>query len=403
MTNDGGLCDEGSSDSTAAVILCQRVFLLRILSSSAGVAVALLKGSEYRESKVHKLFHVIATSADTLFKILTFVYEPSQNTLVLLESFRKFSRAARHTLSQDLQGTQYSLRASDHSVGGTDMQYKFFKELDILSSIQSGVPPEIIFLFIVHTLMIPTLSLREMAQVYRPLCPELTDLIRQKFLPIVFSNAANILGSYEYPFVVDGTIFATLTAFILLGHVHPRTAIGSSLFSKAERLWAAIGGQQLNFPGFAKRYPFGGSKDFFTSTQYHRPDPAHLLEFSNPVFDEEFSSLQVSSDALETDSPKSNMHFEAGIILSDNRHWHNQKSILPSHQGGSKPKPENPWARSRRLKTHQQFMINLQVQATSLTGAFGASLQQIVIPPVGSGKKGKQSLVRQKVRDLFTL
>jgi hypothetical protein len=66
MTNDGGRCDEGSSNSTAAIILCQLVFLLRILSSSAGIAVALLKGSEYRESKVHKLSDVIATSADTL-------------------------------------------------------------------------------------------------------------------------------------------------------------------------------------------------------------------------------------------------------------------------------------------------------------------------------------------------
>jgi len=66
MTNNGGLCDESSSNSTAAVILCQRVFLLRILSSSAGIAVALLKGSEYRESKVHKLSHIIATSADIL-------------------------------------------------------------------------------------------------------------------------------------------------------------------------------------------------------------------------------------------------------------------------------------------------------------------------------------------------
>ena len=331
-------------------------------------------------------------------KILTFVYEPSQNSLVFLELFREFSRAARHTLSQDLQGAQYSLRTYDRSVGGGDMQYIFFKELNILS-IQSGVPPEIIFLFIVHTLMIPTLSLREMAQVYRPLCPDLTDLIRQKFLPIVFSNAASILGSYEYPFVVDGTIFATLIAFILLGPVHPRTAIGSSLFAKAESLWAAIGGQRLNFPGFAKRYQFGGSKDFFTSIQYHKPDPAHLLKFSNPVFDEEFSSLQLSSDALEPDAPKSNMHFEAGLMLSDNRHWHNQKSILPNHQGGSKPNPETPWERSRRLKFHHRFMVNLQVQATSLTGAFGASLQQIVIPPAGSGKKGKQTLVRQKVRD----
>jgi len=52
MTNNGGLCDKDSSALTTAAVLHQRVFLLQILSGSAGIAVALLKGTEYRESKV---------------------------------------------------------------------------------------------------------------------------------------------------------------------------------------------------------------------------------------------------------------------------------------------------------------------------------------------------------------
>jgi len=59
MTNDGGLYGEDPSNSTTAAILCQRIFLLQILSSSAGIAIALLKGTEYRESKVQKLSHAM--------------------------------------------------------------------------------------------------------------------------------------------------------------------------------------------------------------------------------------------------------------------------------------------------------------------------------------------------------
>src|SRR6266511_1800626 len=101
-------------------------------------------------------------------KILTFVYEPSQLPLPLLKPLRKVSRAANdklhRTLFPDLQGPQYILRVSDCPFNGTDMQSKFFQELNILAPIRKGVPPEVIYLFIAHTLMIPTLSLREMAQ-----------------------------------------------------------------------------------------------------------------------------------------------------------------------------------------------------------------------------------------------
>jgi len=240
-----------------------------------------------------------------------------------------------------------------------------------------------------------------MAQVYQPLCPELTNVIRQEFLPVAFSNAANVLGSYDYPLAVDGTIYLTLIAFVLSRHGELRTAIDSALFSNAESLWATIGGPRLNFSEFAKRYPTSGSKELLNSIQYRTPKPAQLLEFSNPLFDEEFSVLEVSSEGFEPDSPKSGMYFEPGIILPDKHHWHNQKSILPSHQGGSKPKPEDPRARFRRLRSDQRFMATMQVQASSLTGAFGASLQRTVILPVGSAKKGKQPLVRQKVRDWY--
>ena len=124
-----------------------------------------------------------------------------------------------------------------------------------------------------------------MAQVYQPLCPELTNVIRQEFLPVAFSNAANVLGSCDYPLAVDGTIYLTLIAFVLSRHGELRTAIDSALFSNAESLWATIGGPRLNFSEFAKRYPSSGSRELLNSIQYRTPKPAQLLEFSNPLFD----------------------------------------------------------------------------------------------------------------------
>ena len=48
MTNDGGLLDS-SKPFSAERILCQRLFLFDLLA--AGIAVTLLQGAEFRDSK----------------------------------------------------------------------------------------------------------------------------------------------------------------------------------------------------------------------------------------------------------------------------------------------------------------------------------------------------------------
>lgn len=50
MTNDGGLIDD-SDDLSVQRILAQRVFLFDLLAS--GIAVTLLQGAEFRDSKVN--------------------------------------------------------------------------------------------------------------------------------------------------------------------------------------------------------------------------------------------------------------------------------------------------------------------------------------------------------------
>ena len=53
MANDGGLSDDKASQFTTKRILCQRIFFFNVLSR--GISVTLLKGAEYRDSKVRYL------------------------------------------------------------------------------------------------------------------------------------------------------------------------------------------------------------------------------------------------------------------------------------------------------------------------------------------------------------
>lgn len=57
MANDGGILDDDRGLFSAERILTMRIFLSQALSG--GIALALLKGAEYRDSKVYKPVNVI--------------------------------------------------------------------------------------------------------------------------------------------------------------------------------------------------------------------------------------------------------------------------------------------------------------------------------------------------------
>jgi hypothetical protein len=61
--------------------------------------------------------------------------------------------------------------------------------------------------------------------------------------------------------------------------------------------------------------------------------------------------------------------------------------ILPKHLGGDAAAPMNEWQRNRKLRSDQRFMKNMHDQASTLTGASGAVLQQVKIPSVSSNQR----------------
>ncbi|KAF8155693.1 hypothetical protein B0H34DRAFT_506081 [Crassisporium funariophilum] len=375
MTNDGGVQNQGSSSCEVEGMFIQRSFLLSLLSG--GTAAALLKGAEYRDSK-----------------IISFVYEPMRNPsgnglLVVSEKLHN-----QYVLG--LEATSPILRISNRSVepaGQIDILHK----VDILESIETGVPPEIIYLFIVHCLILPNLSVQERAQTLPSLSQELVQLLTRNFFPTLFLKLANLLSSLDYVFELDGTIFSKLIAtYYSADKFEISTFFGPMVHVAAQSVWLSLGAPPLDFPGFAARYPLPQEPQISPDSPHQKMEPYNLLPFNNIVFDEKMTAVRIpSTEGTEANLQMSPLQFEKGTIFADTQHWHNQRTILPSHLGGSKPKPTDERAKRRQLRSDQKFMAILQVQAATLTGASGGILQQVVIPPVSSRAKVR---VPQKVK-----
>ena len=259
-----------------------------------------------------------------------------------------------------------------------------FLSLNVLSSLKLGVPAEVVYFFIVHCLLLSNLTVRERGHVHQVLPSELTQIISLDFLPALFGEVAVLLAGSDFQFDMDGTIFVMLIAFCgsqgasaNLTHL-----VGPVIIAQAQVIWSAINGPALDFEAFHARYPI--PKDYFSRIQHRRIEPHQLLQFHNPVFDGDMSQICISTSGNDADIDPPLLEFDIEGIFSDTQHWHNTRTILPAHLGGSKPTSRDERIKRRMLRSDQRFMAVFQVQAASLTGASGGILEQIVIPPRGS-------------------
>ncbi|CAA7261143.1 unnamed protein product [Cyclocybe aegerita] len=376
MTNDGGLSDENATELQASRAFQQRSFLLGILSS--GISVALLKGAEFRDSK-----------------ILSFVFESHSSSLAKLHLalspiIRKAQRDLATSLFQhfDDDDGESNLRLATVADGQEQMNdVEIFR--DILRSTRASVEPEIAYLFIAHSLLTSSLSIHERAQPLTILPAELQANITGVFLPRVFAHAANLFTSGRGCMGVDGRIFSALIHVVLLKSCSLSEVIGSRAYAEAQHIWEGLPGPAVDFAKFTTRYGNTLGPSYSPSTIANL-ETYHLLPFSHPVFDKQLAGVYVETEGESAEAPSSPLPRSPATTFRDTRHWHNQKSILPPHLGGSRPSgPPNP----RKLKADQRFMSSMQDLAATLTGASGGMLQRIVIPPVPTNK-GEQ---RQKV------
>lgn len=238
----------------------------------------------------------------------------------------------------------------------------------------------LLFIFVIHCILLPRLSVQERARLPEALHPDLMDIVGKHFLPLIFGIAAE--GA---PMDFDGRIFVSLTRFYIS---NPRAGIssivGPSTYKASVDFLSTLDFSETDLISFA--YQFPNSTRGVTIECHERA--AGLLPFDNAVFNKAFSLLHLPMGTGQKLDPHSEdfLFFGQSTTFEDKTHWHNGKAILPPHQGGERPKQTDAKARLRELRSHQRFMSSLQIQAATLTGASGGVLKPIVIPPIGTGK-----------------
>ncbi|KAJ7157241.1 hypothetical protein C8R46DRAFT_1004148 [Mycena filopes] len=396
MVNDGHVSDAGRFDDERALL--QRFFLFQLVG--AGMAIALLNGAEFRDSK-----------------ILSFVYHEAhrRSTHALPENISAAVNEARLSLDDGmtaLNPVHASLLPSieQGSKSARTRMAEFSQR--IVHSMDFEFAQELLFLFLLHAALLPDLSLAERAQPRQRLAPPLTELLSNSFLPKAFFLASSL------PFDVDGRIFISLISAVLAHPLGPADLVGRDAYEETLAVWNLLSLPIPDFAAFRARHPPVPDTTVLIPAEDR---PTHkLLPFNHPVFD--FSSVVSLDSFVEEDEPASGPHLDFGVPVSDTKHWHNSSSILPSHMGGEDYKVLDERQRFRQNRSNQRFMTTLQKNAATLTGALGTSLQQIVIMPVKaasknakvqkerpapesrqSGKKGKPALnsaqqLREKIK-----
>ncbi|KAI0034854.1 hypothetical protein K488DRAFT_44574 [Vararia minispora EC-137] len=376
MTNDGGTVRK-SKDKVAFTqcILIQRLFILRLLVSE-GIAVSLLKGAEFRDMKIFSF--VCEQRFDPRASLPRGVEVAFQSALVTLEEKSSQLGAAGLLFSSKRDGRTLDAVLTDLA---TSFGHAVFDDLSHPHS------PQLLWLFVVHSLIIPTLGIRRRARKLDLLHTDLARELTTHFLPMLFRSLASVIICHGDVVDIDGRVFVALVQFVIEKQVSVEELVGPDIYARAVSIWSAAGcNAHSSLKSLYTSFP-NPSRSSAPSSLTPR---STLMPFTNPVFDDELASVHVHVSFDSDPPPLERLEFSLGTEFEDVRHWHAHKqTILPKHFGGETQKPTTERERLRRLRAEQRFMAGMQRLAETLTGASGGQLQQIVIPPVGDSMKAR--------------
>ncbi|KAH9007609.1 hypothetical protein EDB83DRAFT_2509312 [Lactarius deliciosus] len=332
MLNDGGTPAEDDHD-VATHVLIQRNFIFCLLTS--GIAVTLLHGAEFRDSK-----------------IFSFVFEGRLDWRLASPFYPLFGaqwQVGATKLDEKWKHQFPRVPLAPLRVlppGSNDLDILLKKVLDHLVlhyNERTHLFWELTSLFFLHIMVLQTLPVSERAR-----------------------QLETINGDIETSnhFVdIDGRIFVAILHCATSGDHLPTHALealaGPEISSRLETVWKSTNAPPPDLPKLLAYRPTREK-----SESSHQDTSFTLLPFHNEVFNDELAAVHVTS----------------GHPFSDTRHWHaNHRTILPKHQGGEAAKFSER-ARNKQLRRDQRFMSQMQRLATTLTGASGKALQQILIP-----------------------
>ncbi|VDC05091.1 unnamed protein product [Peniophora sp. CBMAI 1063] len=370
MTNDGGAGDDLGSFE-ARYLLVQRMFVMRLLVTE-GIAVTLLKGSEFID-----------------LKVFSFVYEPRYNPDAI---FPPSLLAATEDALDIMTPSDLNEYSHGHRLRVHTEQETLFEDV-LVTLIQKAAPTnedsddlsaQLLFIFMIHCLVLPKIDIGRRARGLDALNEELVHYLTSTFLPNIFGILTSVLLEQRDVVDCDGRVFVALLRFVVENNAKSLPdLVGEDIFDDAASIWKSAFGCDPPTMDFSTAHPNP------PATAPHRQIKPmfRLIPFHNEVFDEELASVHVAVD--EDEEPELDaLEFSQGQVFEDTRHWHaHRKTILPKHQGGEAEKTSTAWQQMKRLRREQRFMAGMHSLAATLTGAAGGSLQRIVIPPVGNRPK----------------
>lgn len=266
--------------------------------------------------------------------------------------------------------------------------------------------------FLLHIIILPYISIGDRSQRPVILHPDLESTLRSHVMPKIFDafDQAFVTDGAQRRPDMDGRIFLNLLAVL------------ARKPSQNENLTLLLGRDAADAVGLAaaslQRHVETGRLSFSPSVlsialgKWHFDEVASLplpqekpimtlLPFHNDVFDECLKPIHtsaVTSGATTADKSEVAGHtggwFTNSTTFTDDQHWHNSRKIV----GGFKEKRlvlygekrDNDRIMSKKrlasfrkftMKRHQKLMRDIHRHATTLTGAKGAPLQRLVIPP----------------------
>ncbi|KAG2012979.1 DEAD/DEAH box helicase [Coprinopsis cinerea AmutBmut pab1-1] len=379
LMNDGGVSDSGRY--CVHRVLAQREFVLRVLDGQ--MAMALMKGIVFSDSKIS-----------------TFIYEPMRNPALRGKSpigfaaFKRVQKILEKSFENQSNNCRHRLVAHPPTSSSSSRDFLVALSKGLLEVSQS---PNLLYLFLIHWFTLPQLSVVDRA---RP--PVVVDgnsgqVVSNLFLSHLFFLSCDLLSSsfpaVEYDF--DGVAFMATVHFMLACSSDIREVMGVQVYDRVAEIWHELPSQRLDLQKLKSSISFAPGK----SARSGPVQPLQLLPFDNPLLNKYLPRLSLK---VADDSPRQFLEFGKGTLFSDTQHWHSQRSLLPSHLGGSAPKALTAWAYRRQLRSNQIFMYNMQLQAATITGASGTALQQQVIPPVGKSGSKTKATTRDKPATLST-
>ncbi|CAE6441596.1 unnamed protein product [Rhizoctonia solani] len=369
-----------TADQTAlSRTLLPRTFLRNLLVSR--IAVSTLNQIKYVDAKV-----------------LSFVYE--RQRLVDITSgqpsgWMKISSKAIRTCDGALEKELPSLESSRSQ---SRLSWLIDSIKPMFTEPKTPLDAPLAFLFFAAQLALTFMSAKQRALGSCPIDQRISGYLKDKFYPAVFRRLGANLASAMFLPDLDGNLFLVLLNYTLITpSATLEGLIGESLAREVSSTWTTAGLSVPELGELSSEYSFR-QPNLVPTLQ----TKLELLPFSHHIFDKHLPSISTISEGQISRDREMRTRVEAlcDEPFVDEKHWHNDTSILPKHLGGTDEQaPLTDWEKMKKLRREQRFMANLQRHAQTMVGAKGQPIKRIVISEITPSSGGSGSRQAQRAKD----